>query len=238
MHRAYHKWYSPALHRDMELLVFGHAGAPVIVFPTSGGRFYEFEDFGMVGALAHQIEQGWIQLICVDAVYYDSWYNYGGDPSGRMWREEQYEHYILTEVLPLVRSINPNPFLMATGCSFGATEAVCIALRHPGVFKRVIGLSGLYDMRRFFNYYNEAVYFHNPVDFMANYSDGWGLDRLRETDIILVCGSDDQAVESNRQLSGILWSKGVGNALRVWDGWYHDWPYWKQMINMYISGQR
>ena len=37
MNREYHKWYSPRLGRDMELLVFGHAGLPVLVFPTSGG---------------------------------------------------------------------------------------------------------------------------------------------------------------------------------------------------------
>ena len=58
MNREYHKWYSPRLGRDMELLVFGHAGLPVMVFPTSGGRFYEFEDRGMVGALAGNIDGG------------------------------------------------------------------------------------------------------------------------------------------------------------------------------------
>ena len=37
MRRDYHKWYSPELGREMELLVFGHDGLPVIVFPTSQG---------------------------------------------------------------------------------------------------------------------------------------------------------------------------------------------------------
>ncbi|MGD8805869.1 MAG: esterase, partial [Chloroflexota bacterium] len=27
MKREYHRWYSPSLGRDMELLIFGHAGA-------------------------------------------------------------------------------------------------------------------------------------------------------------------------------------------------------------------
>jgi len=40
MHRAYHRWHSPSLGRDMELLVYGHAGARVLVFPTSQGRFF------------------------------------------------------------------------------------------------------------------------------------------------------------------------------------------------------
>ena len=33
--RDYRKWRSPALERDMEMLVFGEAGTPVIVYPTS-----------------------------------------------------------------------------------------------------------------------------------------------------------------------------------------------------------
>ena len=55
MNREYHKWFSPRLGRDMELLVFGHAGLPILVFPTSGGRFYEFEDRQMVAAVAGNI---------------------------------------------------------------------------------------------------------------------------------------------------------------------------------------
>ncbi len=41
MRRQYHKWFSPSLGREMELLVFGHAGAKVMVFPTREGRFYD-----------------------------------------------------------------------------------------------------------------------------------------------------------------------------------------------------
>ncbi|MDQ3950853.1 MAG: esterase, partial [Gemmatimonadota bacterium] len=63
MHRDYRRWFSPALGRDMELLIFGHSGARVLVFPTSMGRFFEWEDRGMIhGALGHHIEQGWLQV--------------------------------------------------------------------------------------------------------------------------------------------------------------------------------
>jgi esterase/lipase superfamily enzyme len=236
MHRAYHRWDSPALGRPMELLVFGHAGAPCLVFPTSHGRFHEYEDRGMVAALAHRIQRGWLQLICVDGVFGESWYNRGASSDARMWREEQYEHYLVSEVLPLIRAINPNPYLMATGCSFGATEAMIIALRRPGLIRRVVALSGLYDMRNFFSHYTQGVYFHNPVDFVPNLSDQWTIKQLKQTDLILVTGRDDPAVWSNELLSRQLWGKGIGNALRLWDGWCHDWPYWKQMVNTYIGG--
>ena len=74
MHREHQRWFSPSLDCDMDLLVFGHAGARVLVFPSSMGKFYEWEDQGMIGALAHQIEAGWFQLYCVDSVDAESWY--------------------------------------------------------------------------------------------------------------------------------------------------------------------
>jgi hypothetical protein len=43
-------------------------------------------------------------------------------------------------------------------------------------------------------------------------------------------------IDSARELSGVLWQKGIGNALREWDGWAHDWPYWQQMIVRYVGG--
>ncbi len=46
----YYKWHSPSLDRDMEMLVFGHAGQPVILFPTSKGAYYQNKDQGMIEA--------------------------------------------------------------------------------------------------------------------------------------------------------------------------------------------
>src|SRR5919199_5105648 len=114
MHRSYHNWYSPALGRHMELLLFGHYGAPVIVFPTSQGRFYEWEDRGMVATLGEHLERGWVQLICVDSVDAESWYATYRHPAQRALRQEQYERYLLNEVLPLSAQVNPSPFLITT----------------------------------------------------------------------------------------------------------------------------
>src|SRR6185503_17483733 len=104
MNREHHQWYSPSLNRDMELLVFGHAGARVLVFPTSKGRFYEWEDRGMMDTLSVQINNGWLQLYCVDSVDAESWYNYGVHPGARAYRHTQYDNYLYREVLPLTTS--------------------------------------------------------------------------------------------------------------------------------------
>ena len=44
--RQYHKWFSDNLGPDMELLVFGYAGAKVLVFPTRKGRFFRLRKLG------------------------------------------------------------------------------------------------------------------------------------------------------------------------------------------------
>jgi esterase/lipase superfamily enzyme len=221
----------------MELLLFGHAGAPVIVFPTSMGRFFDYEDRGMVAALGQHLEEGWVQLVCVDSVDAEAWYGDSAPPQARLIRHTQYERYILDEVVPAVRNHNSNPFWMTTGCSFGAYHSVNLALRHPGLVRRTIALSGLYDMTTFFDgYYDDTLYFNNPVDYTANLHDPAQIGLLQQQDIIVVSGRDDPNAASAERLSGNLWRVGVGNALRLWDGWAHDWPYWQSMIRLYIGG--
>ncbi|PYX71444.1 MAG: esterase, partial [Acidobacteria bacterium] len=103
MIREYHKEYSQELHRDMEMLVFGHAGTPLLVFPTSRGKFFEYEDRGMIGVLGRKIERGELQVFCPDSVDSESWYNKGVHPRVRVLRHLQYERYILHELLPFIR---------------------------------------------------------------------------------------------------------------------------------------
>ena len=114
----------PSLGRDMELLLFGHAGVPVVVFPSSQGRFYEFEERGMVGCVSDKIERGEIQLYCVDSVDSESWYNRHVPPRWRIARQLQYQDYIMNEVLPLVQQRNWSPHRITLGCSFGGYHAV------------------------------------------------------------------------------------------------------------------
>ncbi len=237
MNREYHRWWSPSLGRDMELLVFGHAGARVLIFPTSKGRFYEWEDRGMLGLLADQINNGWLQCYCVDSVDEESWYAWWKDPGARGWRQTEYDRYLCDEVLPLSRQKNSNLFLITLGASFGAYHALNFALKHPELTGRAIGLSGVYDI----SYWSDGssdqnVYFNNPMAFMANEHDWRRLEALRRLDIILAVGKDDRLRDQSERLSSLLWSKGVGNALRLWDGWSHDWPYWRDMIRLYIKG--
>lgn len=221
----------------MDLLIFGHAGARVLVFPTSKGKFYEWEDRQMIATLAPQIERGWLQLYCLDSVDAESWYARWKHPHGRARRQLEYENYILHELLPLSWQKNQNPFLITVGASFGAYHAVNFALRHPHLVNRAIGMSGIYDISRWADGHSGGqLYSQNPVWFIPNEHDWGRLEALRRQDIILSVGRDDSLRHSNEQLSSLLWQKGIGNALRLWDGWAHDWPYWQHMLRLYISG--
>lgn len=236
MHREHVRWYSPRLERNMDLLVFGHAGARVIVFPSSMGTFFEWEDQGMIQALREHLERGWIQLYCVDSVDSDSWYAKWKHPADRARHHARYDAYLRDEVFPLTQQ-NGNPFLMTTGASFGAYQAMTFALRYPHLVSRVIGLSGIYDIREITDgYTDENVYPFNPAEFIVGEHDPERLAALHRMDIIVAIGRDDSMRGNSEYFSGRLWSKGIWHALRIWDGWAHDWPYWRQMIATYIAG--
>jgi esterase/lipase superfamily enzyme len=238
MNREYHKWYSPLLQRDMELLVFGHAGVPIMVFPTSQGRFYQYEDFGMIAAIAQRYQSGALQAFCVDSVDSESWYNKSVHPHDRIRRHLRYERYLLQEVLPFIRTRNSSPQLVVTGCSFGGYHCINFALRHPELVTRSISMGGAFDIKQFLDgYYDQEAYFNNPPDFLPNLNDSWYLDQYRNhTRLVLVTGEDDICRRENERLSAIMSGKGIPHLLDLWgDHTAHDWPWWRQMAVKYLA---
>ena len=230
--REYRTWRSAALGRDMELLVFGERGTPVVVFPTSMGRFYQWEDFGLVGHLADRIDAGWLQLWCVDSVDAEALYDKTVAPEQRVQRHVAFEKYILDEVLKAVREANDTNYVMAAGSSFGAFHAAAIVTRHPGHFRKAVCLSGAYDASRWLDGRRDGdAYFVNPLAFLPGLTDEGILAPLRETEIVIATGADDPHVEESRQLALLLQEKSVPATLFVWPGWAHDWPFWKEMVS-------
>jgi esterase/lipase superfamily enzyme len=236
MKREYHKWFSPSLGRDMELLVFGHCGVPALVFPTSQGRFYEFEDRGMVNAVAGELEHGHVQLFCVDSVDNESWYNRNVSPRWRIARHMQYEQYVMQEVIPLVRQGNHTQNLAAIGTSFGAYHALNTALRHPDIFSGMLSMGGAFDPSNFLSgYYDDDCYFNIPPHYLPNISDHWYLDRYRHNTYVLATGVHDQCWNDNERMAQIFRDKGIPCRLDVWgDNTGHDWPWWQRMLQTYL----
>ena len=236
MTRDYHRWYSRSLNRDMELLVFGHGGMPYIVFPSSMGAFFEFEDRGMVQAVAEKLDRGWLQLVCVSSVDSESWYAKRQHPRQRIDRHLQYESYLLTDVVPLIRQINPSPAIGVTGCSFGAYHAMTLALRHPYTFTSCVTMGGAYDITQFLDGYADSdAYLLNPPAFLPGLGDAHYLDQYRRNKFVLATGEWDICRKANEDFSGLLGAKGIPHSLHVWGfGSKHDWPCWQPMASAYL----
>jgi esterase/lipase superfamily enzyme len=230
MNREYHKWFSPALNRDMELLVFGHAGKPLLVFPTSMGRFFDYENRRMIDVRGAKYENGELQAFCVDSVDAESWYNKAVHPAQRAERHVQYDRYLTDEVVPFIRSRNTNG-LAVTGCSFGGYHSVNFALRHPELVDDCVSIGGAFDIHQFIgDYYDDNCYYNCPPDFLPDLNDAWYLDRYKQMRIVLATGETDICLAENRRLSSIMSAKGIPHLLDVWgDGAGHDWPWWEQM---------
>src|SRR6266487_79852 len=231
MERDYVRSWSRALGREMELLHFGHAGVPVLAFPTSMGRFFQWEDFGMVGSLAARIAGGAVRLWCVDSVDSESWYSSERAPEDRVSRHLEYERYVLDELLPQV----PEPPVL-TGTSFGAFNAVLFCLRHPDRFRGWIDMSGVFDNSPWLGGYQaDETYFTSPVAFVPGLADERLLGPLRAMrPMVLATGSEDANVQDSVTLGEQLRAKGIEVRLDLWPGWQHDWPYWQRMLDHYL----
>lgn len=240
MHYELHRWYSPRLGREMALQVHGHAGAPILVFPTSGGRYHEAYDFGIVDALRHPIECGWVQLYCVDSVDWSSWYNYGAHPGFRSYYHNQYDLYVRDEVVPLIHWKNPNRFLSTFGCSFGAYHAMNFGLKHPDVIARILAFSGNYRIDGFAQgYWDDNCTFNSPLAYLHHMGPGWQLDAIRRQKILMTTtrhGEVPGLGHATYELSEALGRKGVWHDYVIWEHGHHkhDWPTWREMAQTYV----
>jgi len=242
MNREYHKWFSPSLGRDMELLIFGEAGDPVIFFPTRTAHFYDYEDWQVIDAMRKKIEARQIQVYCLDSIDKESFYARDILPSHRILRHLQYEQYILREVIPLVHQKNASPTLVAAGCSLGAYHAANVAFKYPAIFHKIVGLSGRYDLTTnmphfddlFDGYRDENIYYNMPGQFIPNLYDEQLIRLIKGLEIIFVVGEKDVFLENNQAISNALWSKGIWNALHLWDGESHKARYWRHMVQLYL----
>jgi esterase/lipase superfamily enzyme len=242
MVREYHKWFSSALNKEMELLVFGHAGASVLFFPTRGARFYDYENWGVLDKLHDKINQGLLQIYCVDSVDKESFYSRTKHPEQKMQYQLQYENYILTEVVPFINSKNPKSYKIIAGCSMGAFHAVNIAFRHPSVFNKVVGMSGRYDLTYkmgdfndlFDGYRSDTIYYNTPNQFLANLTDKKIINKIKKMNITLAIGESDAFLPNNKHFNDILCAKNIAHNFIIWQQEAHKPPYWKEMVLLYF----
>ncbi len=243
MNREYHKWHSPALGREMELLIFGKPGAQrLLVFPTRKQRFFEYEDHGMIHSLRHRIDAGEVQVICVDSIDGESLYDFDISPEARLARHLQYEQYVVQEVIPFTETSPRWTALIAHGCSFGAFHAVSMAMRHPHLFHGVLAFSGRYDLTLnagdfhslFHGYFSDDLKAIMPSFTVPELKDRARLRALRSIPFTFVIGEEDPFYQNNVELAEAMTTKKIPHALRAWCCDVHRFRYWRQMIRIYL----
>lgn len=239
MNINYHKIFSKELNEDFELKVYGHAGKPVMVFPCSCGRFWDYEDRGMIDAISNFIENGDIIVVAVDSRDEESWYK----PVRDEWigrRQEDYERCIMHDVIPFLRDqYGIDEKYLVTGNSFGAFHAANISLKHPDYFDSAICLSGVYAMSsELGGYFDDGIYFNSPVLYMQNLNDENMLKKLRQSYFVISHGGgaweawNDQA----ESLSNALWKRNITVWYDPWGAeWPHDWNTWLLQIKKYMQ---
>jgi esterase/lipase superfamily enzyme len=241
MHIEYHKTWSQYLNQDMEFKVYGHAGKPVLVFPAQGGRFFEFEDFGMIDAVHGFIEEGKYRFFTVDSIDFQSWANWNAPPADRALRHDDYDGYIVNEAVPQIHQIcQSDELLLSTGVSMGGYHSANFFFRHPDIFDALISLSGLFQLHMFVgDYMDERVYFNSPLLYLANLDDPWYIEKYRRSKIVICSGQgawEEAMLSDIRKLDSILDRKGIPRWIDLWGGDVnHDWPWWRKQLPYFLA---
>ncbi len=235
MKEFYHKWYTQYLSRDFEMLVFGHAGYPLILFPTSSGRYYENKDHGLIESIRQYIEEGKLRVYCPDGIDNESWYNYNISVADRVKTHNAYENVILNDVIGFANFETGEKKIALAGCSWGGYHSLNLAMRHPEKVDYIISMCGSFDIKPYlYGYYDDNCYFNCPIDYLPNLTDTWYLNRIKKMEIILGTGYGDFCLEENEKLSKILSAKDIPHLIDKRENIIHDWPTWKEMLPHYL----
>ena len=224
----------------MPLVAYGHAGYPLLMFPTAAADYLEYERFLLVDAIKPFIEAGLLRAYSINSVNRYSLLNDKASPNWKAELLSRYDRYIMEEVMPLIRDeCGQDARPLTTGASLGAFLAANTYFRHPDAFRGTIAMSGSYDIRSYLkDYYDNNVYFNNPIQYVANMDDNHYLPMLQKADsIVLVTGQGAfEAPERSRDFSRVLTAKGIPHVCDLWGhDVNHDWDWWRKMLPHYLD---
>jgi esterase/lipase superfamily enzyme len=249
MQTNYHNEYSHHLGRQIEYKVYGHKGKPVLVFPTSKGRFYQYEDFGMIHALSGFINDGTIQLWAADGIDWETFFaddSNSWDQIARIKRHEQYFNYIKEELIPAIlqKSKENNggqeQQLLLTGCSMGAYHSANFYFRYPQSVDALIALSGLYSTDYFFGQYKPTeIYLNSPLDYLKGPQPTQYMEKFKTSKLFFCCGQgayESPMIDETYALKSLLEAKGIPAQVDFWGtDSKHDWDWWQKQIVYFME---
>lgn len=231
MKETYAEFYSHHLGHGVKLLTFGTHGYPLIIFPTTLGSYHEAKDRGMIDGIRWFVERGFVQVFCPDSINDASWYA-GIHPRQKVERHVQYDRFLHEEFVPQLQATSPSGRIAVAGISFGGYSATNFSLRHPDQVSHLFSLSGAFNIKTFLGgYYDDNVYFNNPVDFVDGLSD----PAVWQMKIVLGTSNRDICLDNNLRFSEQLRRKRIDHWLDIRGDIDHDWPLWQEMLPHYVS---
>lgn len=234
-------WFSKSLGQEIALNIYGSGGKPVLIFPTRGGRFFDFENFGMIDSCKSMIEDGKFQFFTVDSIDKQSWLNTDIKPEERALRHEDYDHYILDEVLPFIQKESKHDGKIITaGCDMGGYHAANFFFRHPEYFDTMISLSGFFHLQMFIgDFVDELVYYNSPLYYLPNLTDNDILDQFRKGKIIICVGQGEwerPMIANAYALKRVLQEKEIPCWVDFWGfDVNHDWIWWRKQLPYFLE---
>ncbi len=242
MHKTEHHWVTPNLNMKMSIASYGHAGRPLLFFPTAAADYLEHERFLMMRVLRPYIESGKVRCFSIGGINREGWLNKGCHPKVKGMLQQGYNSYVTDEVVPYIwHQCGGNHGIITVGASLGAFHAANQLFRRPDLFSGTIAMSGGYDIRKYYDsngYHDSNIYFNNPAEYLPRLWDGHFLPMLRhKRHIYLLSGQGDyENPDATRWLSGVLSSKGVPHKLDLWGyDMPHDWDTWRDMMVHYVG---
>lgn len=225
-------FYSHVLNRNMEVVISGNWGYPILMFPTSMGNVYQNKDFGLLDAIGNEINSGKIKVYNVETIDFQSFYNNELTPYQRIYNYNLYTQFLINELIPWIQRECHVHRIAVAGCSFGGYHAANFAFKYPDVVAYLFSMSGVFSISSFMHgFYDDNVYFNSPLQFMANES-SWRYNHMK---IVLGTSDWDICKKDALEMSNVLNAKGIPH-------WYdekkwaaHDWPLWKMMISEYVK---
>jgi len=242
MRREITEWWSPNLNKNMEIVAYGHMGPALLLFPSAAADFLEYERFLLIDSIKEQIDAGKFKVFSINSINSESWLNDTMSGRDKAIRHQQYNQYIIEEVVPhIYRNCDGEVPIYTSGVSLGALHAANTFFRRPDIFDGVIALSGIYDLKSYSKgYFDEDCYFNSPMDYLPNLNEQYWLNMLRSKHhVYFVSGRGNyEDPEASLAIGRVLSAKGIPHEVDLWGyEWTHDWPTWRAMLPHYLASR-
>lgn len=240
MNRELDKWYSPSLNKEMEIAMYGHYGKALLLIPTAAADYLEYERFLLLDVIKDIVESGKFKVFSINSINSESWLNNKMEPKHKAIRHNDFNHYVVHEVIPYIKSkTSEETEIYTCGASLGALHAANLYFKYPEILSGTIAMSGVYDLTDYTKgFFDQDVYFNSPIHYIENLNDDFYLPLLQKAKHIhILSGSGNyESPKASRLFSALLNHKGIPHELDIWgDDMNHDWPTWRAMLPHYLE---